>query len=336
MILTVSEIYAIFADESNEIFGFQSMKKFHKCTKKEIATMKQQFHSQYDRETHEIYKIISNKKHRHIGRINSVRLAGQQIAPNSQEQRTASLRKFWEDNKNTEYGKYLREIRKKSMLEVVASGATTTPEVNKKRAESRMKNNPLPMSTEVREKIAMSNTGQTRTAEARHNMSEAAINKFANGYVRPPYVVSDANKLLLSAHTKKMWIDGRFTVNGHLFNSKGQRDLTRIICEYIFPEVDIGANVLRFGKSWDVLIDKFNIIIEYNGTYWHYDPRFYQIDYYDKFRSVTVSDVWNKDIEKSNIACDNGYKFYTIWQHDWELLKDDSEKIIYIQKILSC
>lgn len=62
----------------------------------------------------------------------------------------------------------------------------------------------------------------------------------------------------------------------------------------IISEFRIGSH------PYDVFIQGVNIIIEFNGTYWHLDKRFYQEDYFDKYRGVSAKEVWERDAKKIN------------------------------------
>lgn len=159
--------------------------------------------------------------------------------------------------------------------------------------------------------------------------------RFATGWRPPKRVVSEETKKLLSENTKRQWETGVFSKTKHLFGSKGQDDVFRIVKDFIYPEDYVDGNLIKFGKSWDIVIEFKNTIIEYNGSYWHFDPRFYEEDHYDAHRNLLVSDVWESDNEKYSRAIDNGYKFYIIWQYDWELLESDESKIEFITNLLN-
>ncbi len=221
------------------------------------------------------------------------------------------------------------------MKKLNEEGKSHRPESYPGRVETRRNNGNPWHSDETKVKMSESNTGQTRSDETRQRQSEAAIRKFESGWRPPKRIVTQETKNKLSEITKQAWKDGQFTKSGNLFNSKGQQDLTRIISEYIFSENYVDPNKIKFGKSWDIFIEDLKLIIEYNGTYWHYDPRFYEPDHFEDRRNEFAWQIWERDQEKENIATNNGYKFFTIWQYDWELLKTDEEKIEFINSMLS-
>jgi hypothetical protein len=65
--------------------------------------------------------------------------------------------------------------------------------------------------------------------------------------------------------------------------------------------------------------------VEYNGTYWHRDPRFYKI-------TEEVKLIHRKDAEKINLAKSHGYDIVVVWQHDWESCVDKKQ---YLKDILN-
>ena len=125
-------------------------------------------------------------------------------------------------------------------------------------------------------------------------------------------------KKLLSDITKKQWEDG---IHKPIFKSKGQSEIVDFLKEnnYIVEEEYIVE-----GRPFDFKVN--DLLVEFNGTYWHLDPRLYERDYYDKSRQVLAEDIWKRDNDKKNIAIKNGYRFLTIWQKDFEENKNETLK----------
>lgn len=57
-------------------------------------------------------------------------------------------------------------------------------------------------------------------------------------------------------------------------------------------------------------------IVEYNGTYWHADPRVY-FDTDAQLLHGTVKEIREKDIEKANFVTSRGWKLLTVWELDY-------------------
>jgi len=86
-------------------------------------------------------------------------------------------------------------------------------------------------------------------------------------------------------------------------------------------------------KSYDFYLGNKNIL-EVQGTYWHCDPRKYCSTDIVKFGDdiYQVSDIWERDKIKKEIAESYGYKMYYIWEIEINKMSDD-EILIFIQKI---
>lgn len=66
-------------------------------------------------------------------------------------------------------------------------------------------------------------------------------------------------------------------------------------------------------------------IIEFNGTFWHMDPRFYEKDSVNQKTGETAQTFWNSDQEKIKLTNKLGYNTYVLWEHDWD---QTPEKVI--------
>lgn len=77
--------------------------------------------------------------------------------------------------------------------------------------------------------------------------------------------------------------------------------------------------------SYDLKIGKK--IIEFNGDYWHLNPRKYPADFFEKRMKKTAKQKWKEDEEKVNFAKKNGYDVLVVWECDY---REDKEKTIEI------
>jgi very-short-patch-repair endonuclease len=67
----------------------------------------------------------------------------------------------------------------------------------------------------------------------------------------------------------------------------------------------------------DIYLPDLKIAVEFNGTHYHADPRFYDAE--DKIVGYkTAIDVWNRDAYKSIKCSEIGVSLITIWEHDWD------------------
>ena len=58
----------------------------------------------------------------------------------------------------------------------------------------------------------------------------------------------------------------------------------------------------------------FNLIIEYNGDYWHCNPNKYSKDYFHQVKGMAAEKLWEYDKNKVDIIINNGYNLEVIWE----------------------
>ena len=96
---------------------------------------------------------------------------------------------------------------------------------------------------------------------------------------------------------------------------------------------DLGYNVSHSfkleRKIYDIYIPALNMLIEFNGDYWHCNPKKYKADYFNVKVNMTAKQIWLRDAKKKRIAIDNGYNFLTIWEADYR-----KNKKIIVKKIV--
>lgn len=84
-------------------------------------------------------------------------------------------------------------------------------------------------------------------------------------------------------------------------------------------EIYIYSNEYKKGFLLDYYIKDLNLCIEYNGDYWHCNPKIYKIDEKINQHGIlkNVEDIWNRDKERYNIL-KNEFNIDTIviWESD--------------------
>ena len=68
-----------------------------------------------------------------------------------------------------------------------------------------------------------------------------------------------------------------------------------------------------------------NKIIEFNGDYWHCNPKKYKPNYYNKRTNCLAKDLWKRDEIKNEYAKQNGYSILVVWEDEF---KECPEKTI--------
>lgn len=82
-------------------------------------------------------------------------------------------------------------------------------------------------------------------------------------------------------------------------------------------------------KICDIYLPKYNLIIEYNGDYWHCNPKKYSENYFNRVKGKTAKELWEYDKNKVDLIIKNGYLLEIIWESD---LKEDPYLINKILK----
>lgn len=76
----------------------------------------------------------------------------------------------------------------------------------------------------------------------------------------------------------------------------------------------------RYQKAYDVRLG--NKLIEYNGSFQHADPRFYDENFYNPVSKSTAKQIQERDKEKKELAESLGYEVYTIQESDYHSNKE--------------
>lgn len=85
--------------------------------------------------------------------------------------------------------------------------------------------------------------------------------------------------------------------------------------------------------KYDMLIKGKNIIIEYNGDYWHCNPKKYKEYYFNQKKQKYAHELWEQDKIKKELAEKNGYKLFIIWESDYMFQKEKT--IEHIKQIIN-
>lgn len=104
-------------------------------------------------------------------------------------------------------------------------------------------------------------------------------------------------------------------------------------------EAEIEINVNDYIKKWirpDYILG--NKIIEFNGDYWHCNPKFYNIDdfvpRFDSKPMQSVREVWESDHKREQEFKRLGYEVLTVWENDYytDTLKEIDRCVEFLNK----
>jgi G:T-mismatch repair DNA endonuclease (very short patch repair protein) len=76
---------------------------------------------------------------------------------------------------------------------------------------------------------------------------------------------------------------------------------------------------LRIGtKIFDIFIPSLNLVIEYNGDYWHCNPNKYKSDYFHVVKQKTAQELWDYDKNKIDLLKEYDYNLEVVWESDYK------------------
>lgn len=177
-------------------------------------------------------------------------------------------------------------------------------------------------SQKTKEQVSNSRKGKAmgvknamNSLENRRRVSESLKQKYQSGEL-------DFLKKIQSETAKQSHAQGKiktFPVSGP---EKKLKKILKSIFLQVTPQFNIGS------LKYDFYIKDKNLLIEFNGDYWHCNPTKYLPDYFHTIKGMTAKELWKKDNQKTKIAKDNGYKIITIWEDDFNKQREKE-----IQKI---
>lgn len=92
--------------------------------------------------------------------------------------------------------------------------------------------------------------------------------------------------------------------------------------------VEIITQFVIENKSYDFFIPKLNLVIEYNGDYWHCNPKIYSNNYFNKKKNMYAQEIWEYDKHKLQLCEKYNYTLEVIWEDDFKCDNDIVNKII--------
>ena len=93
-------------------------------------------------------------------------------------------------------------------------------------------------------------------------------------------------------------------------------------------------------KELDIYLPELHLAIEYNGDYWHANPKYYSEDHI--IGEATAKEVWKEDKQKINRCIKARIELLIIWEDDWvnrqDVVKQELLDIIteLVEKRISC
>jgi hypothetical protein len=110
---------------------------------------------------------------------------------------------------------------------------------------------------------------------------------------------------------------------------QGRSKVSDEFCDKVIEHLGITSfekeKHIRYEKTrafkYDLRID--NLIIEFNGDYYHCNPKiepYSNPSYFNKVKKKTSSEIWKDDEKKNTLATSKGFYVHIVWESEW---KDD-------------
>ena len=109
--------------------------------------------------------------------------------------------------------------------------------------------------------------------------------------------------------------------------SKAEKEIFEILRSYeieVNKQHHIKVNKSKYNYFYDIVFG--NKIIEYNGDYWHCNPKnFKETDIVKRGNKIIpVKEIWEKENIKLETAKNNGYKVLVIWESDYRKNREET------------
>lgn len=97
--------------------------------------------------------------------------------------------------------------------------------------------------------------------------------------------------------------------------SSGEAEIVDFVKSITDHEIILNSRKIIKPRELDIYIPELKLAIEYNGSFYHGDPRFYVDE--DIVFGKSVKDIRQRD-ENKRIMCENlGIKLVVVWEYDW-------------------
>jgi len=76
--------------------------------------------------------------------------------------------------------------------------------------------------------------------------------------------------------------------------------------------------------KYDFCVKTNRKIIEFNGDYWHCNPKIYSPDFYHTIKRMNAQEIWDHDKLKESVAISKGYDYLVIWESEYKLFPEET------------
>ena len=122
--------------------------------------------------------------------------------------------------------------------------------------------------------------------------------------------------------------------------SYGEKELAEYVSSIYDGTILENNRTIIKPRELDIYLPELHLAIEYNGDYWHANPKYYSEDHI--IGDVVAKTVWKEDKQKINRCIKAGIELLIIWEDDWinrqDVVKQELLDIIIelAEKRISC
>jgi len=125
-------------------------------------------------------------------------------------------------------------------------------------------------------------------------------------------------------------LDRKYQLNiSDKFRSDVEREISLWLTSNNIPHI-INSQKIIAPKELDFYFPENNFAIEFQGDYWHGNPKIFKAT--DKIKSnrdfILVSEVWERDAHKQKLCEEKGIELVCIWESDWNENKEVIKSMI--------
>ena len=132
------------------------------------------------------------------------------------------------------------------------------------------------------------------------------------------------------AERQKKWLNSLYknfqnNGDGRSKQSKFAKELITNICKYFSIEIPKKEFYIYDKQNKRAYAYDFHYnyhIIEFNGDYWHCNPKIYNEHFYNKVKQLYAKDIWKYDKIKINLCHKYNIKTLTIWESEYNENKE--------------
>lgn len=111
-----------------------------------------------------------------------------------------------------------------------------------------------------------------------------------------------------------------------------EKNISNYIKSFYFGVIVEHDHTILKGLEIDIYLPEIKVGFEFNGDYWHMNPKIYNAEDINQSSGLMAKDIWEKDNKKLELSKQKGIELYYIWESD--LKNEDFDIYEYIKNII--